>query len=421
MSDPQSQRDFAVEIVKQLREAGHEALWAGGCVRDRLLSLEPKDYDVATSARPDEVRQLFGHRRTLAIGAAFGVIGVLGRRPLEPIEVATFRADGAYIDGRHPAEVVFTNAEHDAQRRDFTINGLFYDPLGETVIDYVGGQQDLESGIVRAIGDPRARFAEDKLRTLRAVRFAAAFGFEIEPDTLAAMREMAGELKVVSAERIGMELRRMLVHPTRARAAALLESTGLLTQAVSCWPSTEQAGFEERSQAKLEQTLAVLDRLESPSLPLALAALLSQCDPPPAGPSVARQLRYTKKEGELAGWLLKHVAVVGRAHETPWPDVQRLLVHPGAQELVALHEARIGNVDEGAAFCRAKLQLPAETLNPLPLVDGADLIAHGVQPGPTFAELLEHLRDAQLEGRIADRQQALALADEWLRGRGERT
>ena len=302
MSDNQSQRDFAVEIVKQLREAGHEALWAGGCVRDQLLSIEPKDYDVATSARPEEVRQLFGHRRTLAIGAAFGVIGVLGGRRREPIEVATFRADGAYVDGRHPTEVVFTNAEHDAQRRDFTINGLFFDPLGEKVIDYVGGQQDLESGIIRAIGDPRARFAEDKLRTLRAVRFAAAFGFQIEADTLAAMREMADQLPVVSAERIGMELRRMLVHPARARAVSLLESTDLLKQAVPCWQSSE-----------LQKTLEALDRLESPSLPLTLAALLCRCDPSPAGPSVARQLRYTKKEGELTGWLLRHVAVVGRA------------------------------------------------------------------------------------------------------------
>ncbi|MCH8841175.1 MAG: CCA tRNA nucleotidyltransferase [Planctomycetes bacterium] len=421
MTDPQSQRDFALEIVKKLRDAGHEALWAGGCVRDRLLSLEPKDYDVATSARPEEVRELFGHRRTLAIGAAFGVISVLGGLSRGPIEVATFRADGAYLDGRHPVEVVFTGAEQDAQRRDFTINGLFFDPLEETVIDYVGGQQDLELGIVRAIGDPRSRFAEDKLRILRAVRFAAAFSFQIEADTLVAIGEMAEELKVVSAERIGMELRRMLVDEHRARAVSWLESTGLLQQVVSCWPSAEHAGGEERLAANLQKTLTTLDRLESPSLPLALAALLSQCESNQTGPSVARELRYTKKEAELTGWLLTHVPQVGRAHETPWPVVQRLLVHAGAHDLVALHDALVGGEDEGAAFCRAKLQLPPQTLNPPPLVDGADLVAHGVPPGPAFAELLQHLRDAQLDGRIADREQALTLADEWLRSRGEQS
>lgn len=415
MSQSELQREFAVEIVRQLRDAGHQSLWAGGCVRDQLLSIEPKDYDVATSARPEQVRQLFGHRSTLAIGAAFGVIGVLGGRSREPIEVATFRADGAYLDGRHPTEVVFTNAEHDAQRRDFTINGLFFDPLNEEVIDYVGGQQDLKSCIVRAIGDPRARFDEDKLRMLRAVRFAAAFGFEIEADTLTAMQEMSAQLNVVSAERIGMELRRMLVHSARARAVELLECTGLLNQAVACWPRGPGS-----QRDNLQQTLETLDRLQSPSLPLALAALLSHCSPNEDGSDLARQLRFTKKEGELTDWLLRHVAAVGRAHESPWPAVQRLLIQPAAQELLALHEALVGSTDEGADFCRAKMRLPAETLNPQPLVDGSDLIAHGVEPGPSFSELLEHLRDAQLEGHISDRKQALALADAWLSGRGDR-
>lgn len=408
MSDPESQRSFAVEIVQQLRDAGYEALWAGGCVRDQLLGLEPKDYDVATSARPEQIREQFGKRRTLAIGAAFGVISVLGGRSREPIEVATFRADGTYLDGRHPAEVTYTDAEHDAQRRDFTINGIFFDPLQESVIDHVGGQQDLELGIVRAIGDPRARFSEDKLRMLRAVRFAATFGFQIDTDTLAAMREMADQLRVVSAERIGMELRRMLVHQHRAEAVSLLANTGLMAQVISCWA---EAG------ADLPQTLAALERLESPSLPLALATLLSQCRSSSVGPTVARELRYTNKEGDLTGWLLTNADAVSQAEQLPWPTVQRLLVHPGVQELVALHEALVGGQDAGSAFCRAKLQLPENVLNPAPLVDGSDLIAHGVQPGRGFAELLEHIRDAQLEGRITDRQEALALADQWLASR----
>src|SRR5882757_9145104 len=177
MPDSTKQRAFALEIAQKLRAAGYESLWAGGCVRDELLGITPKDYDVATSATPDQVRDLFGHRRTLPIGAAFGVVTVLGPRAAGQIEVATFRTDATYTDGRRPDSVHFTTAEHDAQRRDFTINGLFYDPIAKQVVDYVHGQNDLQAHIVRAIGDPHSRLSEDKLRLLRAVRFAAAFDF----------------------------------------------------------------------------------------------------------------------------------------------------------------------------------------------------------------------------------------------------
>src|SRR5690606_36280907 len=178
-SSPQASRQFALEVVRRLREAGHQAVWAGGCVRDWLLGLTPKDYDVATSARPDEVQQIFGKRRTLAIGASFGVIAVRGPREAGHVEVATFRSERGYSDGRRPDEVEFTTAELDAQRRDFTINGIFFDPLEDKVIDYVGGQRDLSAGIVRAIGDADERIGEDKLRMLRGVRFAAWFGFSL--------------------------------------------------------------------------------------------------------------------------------------------------------------------------------------------------------------------------------------------------
>src|SRR5436190_4202816 len=228
MPDPVRQRAFALEIAQKLRGAGFEALWAGGCVRDELLGLVPKDYDVATSATPDQIRNLFGHRRTLPIGASFGVITVLGPREAGQIEVATFRTDAAYSDGRHPDAVTFTTAEHDAQRRDFTINGLFYDPIAEKVVDYVGGQNDLQARIVRAIGDPRSRLSEDKLRLLRAVRFAATFNFAIDSETLAAIQDMAPEINTVSPERIGMEIRRMLIDPNRAQALSLLLETKLL-------------------------------------------------------------------------------------------------------------------------------------------------------------------------------------------------
>jgi len=182
-------REFALWVVRRLRAAGHEALWAGGCVRDQILRIEPSDYDVATSATPDRVRDCFGRARTLAIGAAFGVITVRGRRGQGQIEVATFRSDAAYSDGRHPDHVTFSTARQDAQRRDFTMNGLFYDPVADRVIDYVGGLPDLQAGIVRAIGDPYERIAEDKLRMLRAVRFAMRLDFRIDPDTWSAIQQ----------------------------------------------------------------------------------------------------------------------------------------------------------------------------------------------------------------------------------------
>src|SRR5262249_50574556 len=197
-----TEREFAISVVRRLQEAGHQALWAGGCVRDELLGLAPKDYDVATDARPEEVRRLF--KRTIAVGASFGVVEVLGQRPLK-VQVATFRSDISYSDGRHPDAVVFSTARDDAVRRDFTINGMFFDPLGNQLIDYVGGQADLQAKVLRAIGDPATRIAEDKLRMLRAVRIAARFELTIDPATFAAIRTMADQITVVSAERIAEE------------------------------------------------------------------------------------------------------------------------------------------------------------------------------------------------------------------------
>src|SRR5437762_5960893 len=210
--DAQLARQFAVDVVRRLRESGHQSLWAGGCVRDQLMGQLPKDYDVATDAVPDRVRDVFGRRRTLAIGASFGVITVLGPEGAGQIDVATFRRDADYSDGRHPDAVTFSDAEHDAQRRDFTINGLFYDPLAEQVIDYVAGQDDLQRRVIRAIGEPLRRIAEDKLRMLRAVRFAARFDFALDEATRAAIVQQAHELIIVSAERVAAELRMNLTH-----------------------------------------------------------------------------------------------------------------------------------------------------------------------------------------------------------------
>src|SRR5579872_3355864 len=229
-ADPK--RDFAVEVVRNLKEAGFTALWAGGCVRDLLLGREPDDYDVATSARPEQVQQLFGPQRTRAIGASFGVILVHGpRRSLGgDVEVATFRTEGPYLDGRRPQNVSFATPEEDARRRDFTINGMFYDPLTEQVLDFVGGRDDLARKVVRAIGDPQARFREDKLRMLRAVRMAARFDFEVDTATAQAVRTMANEILVVSYERIAQELKKMLVHDRRARAIDLTLDLKILTR-----------------------------------------------------------------------------------------------------------------------------------------------------------------------------------------------
>jgi hypothetical protein len=442
MADPSRQRAFALEIVEKLRAAGFEALWAGGCVRDQLLGFVPKDYDVATSATPDEIRNLFGRRRTLPIGAAFGVVTVIGPRAAGQIEVATFRADAAYSDGRHPDAVTFTTAEHDAQRRDFTINGLFYDPIAGNVVDYVDGQQDIQRRIVRAIGDPRLRLGEDKLRMLRAVRFAATFGFEIEAETFRAIQDMAGDITTVSPERIGMEIRRMLVDPNRGRALELLRDSKLLPHVLP------EAG-EHVTRDIFREITRILQVLSEPTLPLALAAVLcteravpdsanSVAAPisifegvqnlpgcriyssthdgkwrlaPDCAQDVARRLRFTKKEADRATWLLKHLSIIDKSLQMPWPQLQRILTQEGAVELVALHAAITGPNDPAIAFCRERLAWPPERLNPPTLIDGAALIEHGLTPGPQFAALLDGVRDAQLEGQIRSRDEALALVD----------
>ncbi|HEX4415811.1 MAG TPA: CCA tRNA nucleotidyltransferase [Lacipirellulaceae bacterium] len=408
MSSPAAQREFAFEVAQKLRGAGFESLWAGGCVRDELLGLTPKDYDVATNATPDQIRDLFGHRRTLPIGAAFGVITVLGPRAASQIEVATFRTDATYSDGRHPDAVHFTTAEHDAQRRDFTINGLFYDPLAKQVIDYVGGQLDLEQKTIRAIGDPRLRISEDKLRMLRAVRFAATFNFQIDAATLHAIQQMAADIITVSPERIGMEIRRMLLDPNRARAVKLLRETNLSAPVLPEVAALSPQEFEE-----LCRILPVLDK---PTLAVAFATLLlpaTNADsrvPQPAS-SLGRRLRYTNKEIERAAWLLTHIRTIANATNCKWPTVQRLLTNEGAAELVALREALAGRADPAVAFCRERLAWPPERLNPPQLVDGSDLIRHGLTPSPEFSTLLEKVRDAQLEGEIFTRNEALALVD----------
>ena len=404
--DPQKQREFALQVVKRLQDAGYEALWAGGCVRDELLRRVPKDFDVATSARPDEVRQLFGHRRTLAVGAAFGVIVVLGPHGAGQIDVATFREDATYSDGRRPDHVTFSTPQLDARRRDFTINGLFFDPIAEKIIDYVGGQQDLQNRLVRAIGNPMARLAEDKLRMLRAVRFAATFDFEMDEATLAAVQAMADDILTVSGERIGQEIRRMLAPPSRATALEWLRRSKLLNVVLP-----EVAVLNEENRARWQSMLRVSAALHDPSLPLALAALLYQSTATDVVRPIRDRLRLSNSETVRLEWLLARREDVARARDLPWPQLQRLLIRDGTEELLALHEAITSTDDPHLVFCREKLALPAEQLNPSRLITGDDLVAHGVPPGQHFQGLLDGVRDAQLNGEITNRDEAIAFVD----------
>lgn len=409
MNDQPTQREFALDVVRQLRAAGHEALWAGGCVRDQLLGVPPKDYDVATSAHPDQVRELFGRRRTLAIGAAFGVIAVQAKKPLHPIDVATFRTDGNYLDGRRPASVAFTDARHDAERRDFTINGLFFDPVDEKVVDYVGGVADLKARVLRAIGDPLKRFDEDKLRLLRAVRFAATYDLTIEPGTLGAVQAMADQVSQVSGERIGAELRRVVVHPSRARGAQLLSEAQLLPPILP-----ELAQHAAANDESWRAALGRLEQLQQPTVPLGFAALFFGMVDAAQVREVGRRLRLSNKEVDRTAWLLEQTPAMLDAASLPWPRLQRLLIHEGRDELLALLAAMLPADDAGLARCRTALALPAEGLNPPPLVTGDDLIRSGVRAGRQFAAMLEHLRDRQLDRNILSMDDAIVAARLWL-------
>lgn len=421
--DPEKQRAFAVDVVRRLREHSFEAYWAGGCVRDQLLGHVPKDYDVATSARPDDIRTVFGPRRTVAVGEAFGVVKVRGPRSAGNIEVevATFRQDAPYSDGRHPDSVEFSTPQADAQRRDFTVNGMFYDPLEDRVIDFVGGQDDLVRGVIRAIGDARARFAEDKLRLLRAVRFAAAFEFLLDPDTRDALEAMASQVTVVSVERIALELRLMLVHRSRVQAMIQLRDTRLLEVvlpelAVADRPAATTATGRPADEAWLE-TLEVLTVLVEPTFPLAFGGLLHAFVDPAATSAICRRLKLSNHETQSTRWLVANQHALVDARHAPWPKLQRLLTTRGIEELVALHDAiatATGKHTLDVEHCRELLKLPPDELDPPPLISGDDLIAHGVPRGKLYQRLLTDVRDAQLEKKIGSKREALELVDRLL-------
>jgi poly(A) polymerase len=462
-------RAFALEVVRTLRQAGHEALWAGGCVRDEYLGLVPKDYDVATSARPLQVRRLFPH--TVAVGAEFGVIEVIGPRIDHGhlvVQVATFRTDGEYTGGRWPTSVTFSSAREDALRRDFTINGLFFDPIEEQLIDHVGGVEDLNRRLLRAIGDPRARISEDKLRMLRGVRLAARFTLAIEPDTFAAILENASQIQVCSAERIADELRKMLVESHRAVAMRLFMDTGLAGVVMPELPPMRglPQGAPREDGPSLpppgrpgpsvvvgggqvvdlwEHVLRVLDHLpEKVSFPLAFSALLHDVGKPRTvgrtpdrytfhghehvgrrmTTDIALRLRLSNEERLRAEWLVEKHQVLADVEQTRPSKLKPLLVHPGVEELFLLHRADArasGRSEEHvdrAEQLRAEWSARGELDPPLP-ISGDDLRELGLTPGPLFKTLLEKVREAQLEGTLVTRDEALALVRRLVAERGK--
>jgi len=425
-------------VVERLQNAGFLAFYAGGCVRDALLGLPPKDYDIATSARPKEVQALFP--RTVAVGAHFGVICVLEGG--YQFDVATFRSDEAYVDGRHPTAVTFSTPQLDAKRRDFTINGMFFDPIRNEVIDYIHGREDLESGILRAIGDPAQRFREDRLRLLRAVRFAATFGFEVEPATWQAVRENAAEIHVVSAERIREELVRIFTSPTRVRGFDLLDASGLMAQIL---PEIDALkGCEQPPQFHPEgdvyvHTRRMLELLPAQaSVPLVFSVLFHDIGKPatysldPAEGrirfsghdkvgaemtvAVMERLRFSREEIDATAEAVANHMIFKDVQSMRVSRLKRFMARPYFADELELHRVDCasshGMLDNYEFLLQKREEFASEPLIPPPLVNGRDVLALGWKPGPKIGEILEAVQTRQLEGTLTNREEALAWMKE---------
>jgi len=423
----------ARDIARRLREQGHKAYFAGGCVRDLLRGQAPKDIDVATDARPEVVQKIFP--RTYAVGAHFGVIVVL-ENGLQ-FEVATFRSDGAYLDGRRPVEVHFATAEEDAARRDFTINGMFFDPEKEEVIDFVGGRADLEARLVRAIGDPAQRFAEDRLRMLRAVRFATVLEFEIEPATWNAVVAQAASINEISAERIREELVRIFQSPHRSRGWELLDASGLMRIVL---PELEaMKGCEQPPQFHPEgdvfrHTGIMLELLPAEvSLPLVFSVLFHDIGKPPTSmvdeegrirfnghdrigaemtEAIMERLRFSRAEIDATVEAVRQHMVFKDVPNMRVAKLKRFMARPTFEDELELHRVDCASshamMDNYEFLQQKKEEFANEPIIPPPLVRGEDLIALGLKPGPRFGEILEAVETRQLEGALKDREEALA-------------
>lgn len=426
----------AVRIAGELRARGFQAWLVGGCVRDLVLGREPADYDVATDAQPDRLMEIFP--RAQLVGAQFGVLLVDG------VEVATFRSDHSYVDGRHPETVSFeSDVKQDVLRRDFTINALLLDPwlagsaagVASQVVDYVGGLDDLRKHLIRAIGDPEQRFAEDHLRMLRAVRFAARFGFEIEARTMAAIQKLHGRITRVSAERVRGELVRILTEGAARRGFELLDSSGLLIDLlpeVAAMKGVEQPPEFHPEGDVWTHTMLMLEGLRAPSATLALGVLLHDVGKPGTfriaerirfdghvelGEKIARdilaRLRFSNAEIEQVIALIANHMRFGRVHQMRESKLKRMLRMDRFYEHLELHRldcsSSHGNL-ENYDFAKSKLEeLPPEELRPARLLTGRDLIEAGYKPGPDFTRMLEAAEDAQLEARIHSKEEALEL------------
>jgi poly(A) polymerase len=414
-----------------LRAAGYQAYLAGGCVRDALLGKTPKDYDIATDARPEAVQKLFS--QTLPVGSQFGVIIVVIER--EAFAVSTFRHDGPYLDGRHPSHVRYGTLEEDILRRDFTINGMMYDPERDTVIDLIEGRKDLDRRIIRAIGVPEERFQEDRLRMVRAVRFAAGLGFTIEENTLRAIRAQAPAIARIAWERIGEEITRILTEGAARRGFELLDESGLL--AVILPEITAMKGVEQTPDYHPEgdvftHTMIALGHLERPTETLAYGCLLHDVGKPlcfqkegekitfyghtEKGADIAvealKRLKRSRAVWERVAYLVKDHLRHIQAPKMRLSTLKRFLGEEGIEELLELTriDALSSNGDLSYyEFCKQKLaELNQEEIHPPPLIGGKDLIEMGFTPGPIFQRILKDVEEAQLNGEIATREQALA-------------
>jgi putative nucleotidyltransferase with HDIG domain len=432
-------KDFAISIVRRLRERNHEAYLVGGCVRDLLLGREPADYDVTTEAKPEEVMKIFP--QTYAVGAQFGVVlvpykngdGSSGQE--KAVEVATFRCDVGYSDGRHPDEVRFSkDAREDVERRDFTINGLLLDPLKDEVLDYVGGREDLQRRLVRTIGDPARRFAEDKLRMLRAIRFAARFEYDIDPETFASIQRFAPNIHQVSRERVRDELTKMLVEGRARRAFLLLDQSGLLKEVlpeISVMKGVEQPPQFHPEGDVFVHTLLLLEKLPpSPTATLAWGALLHDVGKPPTfkvapdrirfdghvevgvkmAEDILRRLRFSNEDADQIIALVKNHMRFADATKMKESTLKKFIRMPKFEEHLDLHRmdclSSAGDLTS-YNFTREKLEtMPAEVVSPAPLLTGKDLIAAGYEPGPRFKEILTAVEDAQLEGTLGSKEEA---------------
>ncbi|MBI2194728.1 MAG: CCA tRNA nucleotidyltransferase [Planctomycetes bacterium] len=419
----------AVQIVRRLRQAGYEAFFAGGCVRDWLMDSPPHDIDITTAATPDVVRSLFTH--SLPVGQKFGVTLVIenGR----PFEIATFRAESGYSDGRHPGQVQFTDARHDVLRRDFTINGLLFDPVREAVIDFVGGQEDLARRTIRAIGSPTERFAEDHLRMLRAVRFAARFGFAIDPDTFQAIQQSASRILRVSSERVRDELDGIFTGPAPDFGLRLLDQSGLLActlPEIQRMKGVAQPPEVHPEGDVFQHTLKMLGLAQCSDTALAFSILLHDSGKALVAPRDAGQHfpRHAEIGAEVARTVCRRyrlanplvnriVSLVAQHHELDQARgmrpsrLKRILRQGHASQLLELHRLDClgshGNLANWE-FCQQRLiEWPREVLDPPRLVTGDDLIGLGLQPGPLFRKILEAVEEAQLEEILKSREQAL--------------